>query len=112
MDDLGYAVKHVPPCTFIYRQTRPDLPDIITLSPSPGAESHVRGRANIRIIEPDLVVRKLTHGGALRHITGERFLTPGRSLRELSTSAYLISNGIPTPRKRRSGLPGRAFSIT
>ncbi|MRR36693.1 hypothetical protein EG829_18925 [bacterium] len=97
MHDLGYAIKTVPPYTFIYRETDPDLPARISQSQNPGMESHITGRANIRIIEPDLVVRKLTHGGLLRHVTGSRFLGPGRSLRELSISAYLISRGIPTP---------------
>ena len=37
------------------------------------------------------------HGGLFRHITGKRFLTPNRTIRELKASAHLISCGILTP---------------
>ena len=56
-----------------------------------------------------MVERTLTHGGLLRHISGNRFFSPARSLRELQISNYLIEMGIPTPeilalRIQREGL--------
>jgi tRNA A-37 threonylcarbamoyl transferase component Bud32 len=110
LKDLGYCIEEKENTTLIYAASRPDIPELIeTRGAPPQQHPDLIGRAQIRIIEPDLVVRTLTHGGILRHITGKRFLSPARSMRELTISAYLIANGIPTPEilalvLRRSGL--------
>jgi len=96
VEGLGYAVREVPPYTIVYKKALEHLPDLMT-RPVLGSDSAVQGRTRIRIIEPDLMVRTLTHGGAFRNVIRSRFLTPGRSLRELEVSAYMISRGIPTP---------------
>jgi len=94
---LGYSTLHESNITVIYRPSLPGLKDRLR-SPGPlGTESGLRGRSVIRIIEPDLVVRTLMHGGLFRHITGKNFLSPARTVRELKVSAYLSLHGIPTP---------------
>jgi tRNA A-37 threonylcarbamoyl transferase component Bud32 len=97
MARLGYVDLEIPPYNLLFKGDMKELPGLIGDGPLPGKESPITGRAGIRIIEPDLVVRVLTHGGLLRHITGNRFLTLGRSLREMAISAYLISHKVPTP---------------
>lgn len=97
LENLGYAIREVPPYTIIYKRDLPRLRDLVSDQAVLGRQTSVTGRSVIRIIEPDLVVRTLTHGGMLRHMTGSRFLGIGRSLRELRTSAYLISRNILTP---------------
>ncbi len=44
------------------------------------------------------LVRRLSHGGLMRWITGQRFLTPERPFRELILSDLLLRMGIQTPR--------------
>ncbi|HEY5513178.1 MAG TPA: lipopolysaccharide kinase InaA family protein [Geomonas sp.] len=44
-----------------------------------------------------VVVRRNRHGGLLRYLTGEQFLTPTRAPLELSNSLRLAAAGIPTP---------------
>lgn len=105
---LGYKVESLPPYTLVYKADMPELTGLIGALPLPGRESPVTGRAAIRIVEPGLVLRRLTHGGLLRSITGGRFLSLNRSLREISVSAHLASRGVPTPeiaalRFRRAG---------
>lgn len=105
---LGYAVKSMPPYTLVYKAHMPELTGLIGDLPLPGRESPVTGRTAIRIVEPGLVLRRLTHGGLLRSITRGRFLSLNRSLREISVSAHLASRGVPTPeiaalRFRRTG---------
>ncbi|HOO37087.1 MAG TPA: lipopolysaccharide kinase InaA family protein [Deltaproteobacteria bacterium] len=98
LKDLGYCIEEKGTTTLIYKASRPELPSLIeNMRDAPPTHTNLSGRAQIRIIEPDLVVRTLTHGGILRHVTGERFLSPARSMRELEISAYLIAKGIPTP---------------
>jgi hypothetical protein len=115
--DLGYEVRGIPPYTLVFRKDMANLPELIGDRELLGRESPITGRAGIRIIEPDLVVRRLTHGGLLRHITGNRFLSLSRSLREMVISAYLASNRVPTPevlalRFRKTGLFYRIEVIT
>ncbi|MFT7669308.1 MAG: tRNA A-37 threonylcarbamoyl transferase component Bud32 [Planctomycetota bacterium] len=43
------------------------------------------------------VVRRFSHGGLMRWITGERYLDPERPFRELILSSYLRKAGILTP---------------
>jgi 3-deoxy-D-manno-octulosonic acid kinase len=106
---LGYDVVQMPPYTIVYRRDIADLPACIGARPHPGSETEVTGRSAIRVVEPGLVVRTLTHGGLLQRITGSRFLTLGRSLRELEISSFLLSQDVPTPiiaglRFRKKGL--------
>lgn len=44
------------------------------------------------------LVRRFTHGGLLRAVTGTRFRDPGRPFEELRLSERLRDLGIPTPR--------------
>lgn len=94
---LGYAVCTKGSLTLIYRSSLPDLPQTVGIHGPLGALTSMKGRCEIRFIEPDMVVRTLTHGGLFRHVTGRRFLSPHRTIRELKTSNYLSSQGIPTP---------------
>ncbi len=95
--DLGYAVREFAPYTVIYKQDHPLIPDMIGDKPVLGEKSFIQGRNAMRIIEPDLMVRSLTHGGSLRYITKSRFLSIDRSLREIEISSFLRSKNIPTP---------------
>jgi 3-deoxy-D-manno-octulosonic acid kinase len=45
----------------------------------------------------EVVVRRNSHGGLLRKVTGELFLRPTRAAVELATSLRLAAAGIPTP---------------
>jgi len=93
----GYTMDHRAGITLVYLSTMTHLRDI-ACTPGPlGAPSSLSGRTNLRIIAPDMVVRLLMHGGLFRHITGWRFLSADRTLRELEVSSYLASHGIPTP---------------
>jgi hypothetical protein len=95
--NLGYELREMPPYTLVYRRTLPELPAIVGTSPVLGVSAGIRGRTSIRILEPGLVVRRLTHGGAFGRILGPRFLAIDRSVRELEISEHLIAQGIPTP---------------
>lgn len=97
LEHLGYAVREIPPYTLIYKRAIPHLKDLISDQPVLGRQTSITGRSVIRIIEPDLVVRTLTHGGMVRRLTGSRFLGIGRSLRELQISSFLISRNVLTP---------------
>ncbi|MDT8273754.1 MAG: lipopolysaccharide kinase InaA family protein, partial [Desulfomonilia bacterium] len=77
--------------------TRPDLKRLLDHDCPVDQSSTLRGRGQLRLVEPDLVVRPLLHGGLLRHITGTRFLSLERSIRELEISEYLRNHGIRTP---------------
>ena len=62
----------------------------------------LRGRAPAYAVPlPDgatrVVVRHAWHGGALRHVTGDRFLAPTRAPRELAIALRLAAAGVPTP---------------
>ncbi len=83
--------------TFIHR---PAALDTIKKIPSRGPfgePSHLNGRGTIYIFEKNFIVRHLTHGGALRWLTGDRFLGWGRTRRELEINHLLIANRILTP---------------
>jgi len=97
LKNLGYCIEEKGNTTLIYASARPEIPGLIKTQGTTTKHPDLIGRAQIRFIEPDLVVRTLTHGGILRRITGERFLSPARSFRELEISAYLIANNIPAP---------------
>jgi tRNA A-37 threonylcarbamoyl transferase component Bud32 len=62
-----------------------------------GRASSMKGRGNMRILCEDMIVRELVHGGLFKKVTGRRFLSKSRSVRELSISNYLRENGIRTP---------------
>lgn len=97
LENLGYAVRRIPPYTVIYKQSLPHLKELIANQAVLGRQTSITGRSVIRIIEPDLVVRTLSHGGMVRRLTGSRFLGIGRSLREIRVSAHLISHNVLTP---------------
>ena len=66
------------------------------------ARRELRGRAPAFAVPlPDesarVVVRHAWHGGALRRITGDRFLAPTRAPRELAIALRLAEAGVPTP---------------
>src|SRR6185369_10413338 len=44
-----------------------------------------------------LLVRRFSHGGLLRFVTGERFADPTRPFRELRVAFELASRGVRTP---------------
>jgi tRNA A-37 threonylcarbamoyl transferase component Bud32 len=52
----------------------------------------------LQVGDERLVVRRFSHGGLMRWITGERFLDPERPFRELILCSSLRKAGIPTPR--------------
>ncbi len=109
LTELGYSVQEAAATRIIYKSCRAELPGLIDRKDTVGMPSPLCGRGQIHLIEPDLVLRTLTHGGTFARLSGERFLSPDRSLRELEISAYLRARGIPTPeilalRFIRSGL--------
>ena len=71
--------------------------DIIPSSGPIGRPSSMTGRGNMRVLGDDMIVRELTHGGLFGKITGRRFFSTSRSIRELKISNYLRENGIHTP---------------
>lgn len=93
----GYTIEHRGSLTLVYLSTMPHLLDIAGAPGPLGRPSQLSGRTKLRIVEPDMVVRPLVHGGLFRHVTGWRFLDAGRTMRELEVSAHLASRGIPTP---------------
>jgi tRNA A-37 threonylcarbamoyl transferase component Bud32 len=97
LTEFGYAICREHTITLIYRSSLPHLKDLAGIKGPLGKRSSLNGRSAIRIIEPDMVVRTLMHGGLFRHITGKNFISPARTIRELKVSAYLASKSIPTP---------------
>jgi tRNA A-37 threonylcarbamoyl transferase component Bud32 len=97
LTEFGYAICREHTTTLIYRSSLPHLKDLAGIKGPLGKRSSLNGRSAIRIIEPDMVVRTLMHGGLFRHVTGKNFISPARTIRELKVSAYLASKGIPTP---------------
>lgn len=93
----GYTVIRQDRVTLIFRADEPQLARLACMPRLHGRSSGLAGRAEMLIIEPDMVVRPLVHGGLFRAITGWRFLSPSRSLRELRAGLLLESRGIPTP---------------
>lgn len=97
LESLGFATTRKDGITLIYKPSfSPHVRPACSRSPM-GIASALKGRTELRIVEPDMVARSVMHGGMFRHITGRRFLTPGRTMREIEISAYLSSRGIPTP---------------
>jgi len=97
LTELGYTTCRENNTTLIYRSSMSDLKNLAGIKGPLGKRSSLNGRSPIGIIEPDMVVRTLMHGGLFRHITGKNFLSPARTIRELKVSAYLSSKAIPTP---------------
>lgn len=52
----------------------------------------------LRIGATDALVRRFTHGGLARAVTGRRFSDPSRPFEELRLSERLRAEGVPTPR--------------
>ncbi len=60
--------------------------------------SDVAGRkALAETLDGRILVRKFTHGGLLRFLTGRRFRDPNRPFVELALSIWLTDRGIDTP---------------
>ena len=98
MESLGYSLREAGGVTLIYRPALSSLWDLARTGDPMGVPApSLSGRSTLRIMEPDRVVRTLMHGGVFRHITGKRFVSKGRTMRELEVSAYLASNGILIP---------------
>jgi tRNA A-37 threonylcarbamoyl transferase component Bud32 len=82
------------------------LPELIRSGWGLGGEgtaraSELSGRAPLSELElagQVHVVRRFTHGGLLRWLTGARFREPERPFRELSLAEELARLGLPTPR--------------
>jgi len=94
---LGYVTRSEGNLTLIHKPAVSGMWDLARTRGPMGDATTLTGRSPLRFIEPDMVVRTLMHGGLFRHITGRRFLSPGRTVRELEVSSYLASHGIPTP---------------
>ncbi len=97
LEVMGYYIRKEDSLTLIYKPFLSGLWDIAKTKGPMGETTTMTGRSPLRFIEPDMVVRTLMHGGMFRHITGKRFLSPNRTIRELKVSAYLASHGIRTP---------------
>lgn len=106
---LGYSTYHASNITVIYKSSVPGLKDMLHVRAPLGEKSSLRGRSTIRIIQPDLVVRTLMHGGFFRYITGNNFVSPARTLREIRISSFLISHGLRTPEILGSRILERGF---
>ena len=97
LEDMGYGVYSKGNTTIVYSYDKSDILEKIPLDGEIGEPSDLSGRAYIYKLEDDMVVRHVIHGGAFRHITRDRFLGLGRSLRELKVSHYLIEKNVLTP---------------
>jgi 3-deoxy-D-manno-octulosonic acid kinase len=93
----GFTALSRGDLTLLCRDDMPGLQEKAFTTGDLGTPSTLAGRSTLRIIEPDMVVRRLMHGGLLRHVTGWRFVSPRRTLRELEVSLHLASHGVPTP---------------
>jgi 3-deoxy-D-manno-octulosonic acid kinase len=92
---LGYHIHHEGATTLIMK---PEIDAAkIPLTGPIGRPTTLKGRRQLRFLEPDLIVREVVHGGLFASLSSDRFLSPARSIRELSINAYLISKGVPTP---------------
>lgn len=95
LEALGYHIHHEGATTLI---VKPEVDAAkIPLSGPIGRPTTLKGRRQLRFLEPDLIVREVVHGGLFASLSSDRFLSPARSIRELSINAYLISNRVPTP---------------
>lgn len=91
----GFSIHKAGAMTLAYKA--PLAPDMIPLDGPIGRPTTLKGRRQIRYLEPGMIVRELVHGGAFARLTGERFLSPARSIREIMVSDHLITGGLPTP---------------
>ena len=84
-------------------------------APPPSPDLSGRGRlGELQLAGERLVVRRYTHGGLLRWLTGARFADPGRPLHELELAERLLRAGIPTLRvvaTRTQRAPGFGFHL-
>lgn len=95
LKSLGYHIHHEGATTLVIK-AEIDAAKIPLTGPI-GRPTTLKGRRQLRFLEPDLIVREVAHGGLFASLSSDRFLTPARSIRELSINAYLISSGVPTP---------------
>jgi hypothetical protein len=86
---------------------------------APLSEADVAGRRRLFELEiagERFLVRRFTHGGLLRWLTGARFLDAERPFREIVLSERLRAAGLPTPliaaaRARRLGGAGWSLEV-
>lgn len=98
MEDLikiGFSFHTAGGTTVVYKA--PLAPDMVPPDGPIGRPTTLKGRRQIRYLEPGMIVRELVHGGLFAGLTGERFLSPARSIREIMVSNHLITGGLPTP---------------
>jgi tRNA A-37 threonylcarbamoyl transferase component Bud32 len=84
-----------------------------------GRSAGLAGRHPVVLLGPpgrELVVRRFTHGGLLRVLTGARFADPRRPIAELLMSERLSAAGVRTPevvaaRARRASLFGWELAL-
>jgi len=95
LKELGYRILKEGATTLIVKP-EVDAARIPRTGPIGRPTTH-KGRRQLRFLEPDLIVREVVHGGLFASLSSDRFLSPARSIRELSINAYLISSGVPTP---------------
>ena len=112
IENLGYEIREVPPYTIIYRPSLPQLPHVLSGGPMLGTDTGLSGRTSVRIMEPGLVVRTLTHGGALRNVFKTRFLTLNRSIQELPVQRHTSSHRAFSPRRSWACGSGRKSCST
>lgn len=93
--DLGYTIYRSGDTTLVYKA--PVTPEMIPLTGPIGRPTTLKGRRQLRFLEPDLIIRELAHGGLFAGLSGDRFLSTKRSLREIMVSCHLIAQGVPTP---------------
>jgi 3-deoxy-D-manno-octulosonic acid kinase len=97
LEAIGYTIHKEDNLTLICKPALTGLWALAKTRGPMGETTTMTGRCPLRFMEPDMVVRTLMHGGLFRHVTGKRFLSPIRTIRELKVSAYLASHGICTP---------------
>jgi len=78
-----------------------NLKDLLNGRANGGDESRFHGRARLSVLRMEngaaALVRRYRHGGALRHLTGDIFLTwPPRPFRELAITEAARRRGVPT----------------
>jgi hypothetical protein len=91
----GYRIIKTDEARLILKDYLPE--HIVPASGPVGKPSSFKGRGNMRLLGDDMIVRELTHGGLFGKITGRRFFSTSRSMRELKISNFLRQNGINTP---------------
>jgi 3-deoxy-D-manno-octulosonic acid kinase len=92
---LGYRIQTDGATTLI---VKPEIDVAKSPRTGPiGRPTTLKGRRQLRFLEPDLIVREVVHGGLFAQFSQDRFLSAARSIRELSISAYLIAGGVATP---------------